>query len=125
MAPPPPSSTRAALGVAAGVVLAVVGGLVVGEQELLGVVAIVAALGFGVVMGELMKAVGGTYPLWGVVAAGVLAGGGYTYALWIFSARWLVPLDLAAKLGPLLAATVAAFTLRSSGRRGADTPSDS
>jgi hypothetical protein len=109
--------------VAAGVVLAVVGGLIVGEQEMLGWIAVVAAVGFGVVMGELMTAVGGAYPRWGAIVAGALAGLGYTYALWISSAQWLVPLDAAAKAGPVVAAALAAFTLRSSGQRGSDSGS--
>jgi hypothetical protein len=116
---------RHLLGVVAAAVASAFGGLVLGEYELTGAMAVVAAVLFGLAVAEVMVAVGKRAAIPESVAAAGLAAAGFTWAAWIQAGRdwgYVTGLRWA---GVPIAAVAAALWVRSSGRRAAGSPTAS
>jgi hypothetical protein len=113
---------RHVLGVAAATAAAVLGALILGEYDLSGLTAFVAAVLFGLAVAEVLVSVGRVSGLGYAVLAAALAGAGFAWAAWIFAGRdWDFVSGVRWAALPVGAVAAAAW-VRSSGRRGGDTP---
>jgi hypothetical protein len=113
---------RHLLGVALAAGAAVLGALILGEYELGGATAFVAAVLFGLAIAEALITVGRSAGVADMVLAAVLAAGGFAWAAWIFAGRdWDYVTGIRWAAVPV-AAAAAGLWVRSSGRRAADSP---
>lgn len=115
---------RHLLAVAAGVAVAVVGALILGEYELRGPMAVIAGVLFGLAVAEAIAAVArDAAPRYSLVAAG-LAAAGFVWAAWIAAGRVWGFVPGLRWVAAAVAAVAAALWLRSSGRREAGSPDE-
>ena len=87
---PPPSPSgrrRPLLALAAAAATATLGAMIIGEYELRGLTAVVAGAVFGLVVGEVVVAVGRRQDLLVAVPSALLAGAGLLWAAWIWSGQ--------------------------------------
>ena len=113
---------RHLLGVAAAVIAAAFGGLVLGEYELKGAMLVVAAARFGVAVAEVLVAASRHASTGHALLAAVLTALGFAWSSWIQAGRdwgYVTGLRWA---GVPIAAVAAALWVRSSGRRAAGSP---
>ena len=98
---------RAVLGLCGGAVVAVLGALILGEYEFIGMLPFVAGPLFGLAVGEVVVGVGRVRSaLVALIAAG-LAFGGVAWAGWIDSTEGVEPVKVLAWVAAGLAAVVA------------------
>ena len=113
---------RHLLGVAAAVLAAAFGGLVLGEYELKGAMGVVAPVLFGLAVAEVLVAAARRADWASAALAAVLSAAAFAWSAWIQAGRdW----DFVTGLrwaGVPLAAAAAALWIRSSGRRAAGSP---
>ncbi len=102
-------SWRALLGLLCAAAAAVLGALMLGEYEFTGSLPFAVGPMFGLVIGELVVAVGGDRSRSVALAAAVVAFGGIAWAGWIDSTQGLEPVKGLAWLAAGLAATTAWF----------------
>ena len=115
---------RHLLGVAAAVLAATFGALVLGEYELTGAMGVIAPVLFGLAVAEVLVAAARRADWAHAVLAGGLAGAGFAWSAWIQAGRdWGFVTGLR-WAGVPLAAVAAAGWVRSSGRRAADSPAE-
>lgn len=115
---------RHLLALLAGVAVAVLGALILGEYELRGVMPVVAGVLFGLAVAEAIVAVGRDVRIELAIAAAVLAAGGLVWSSWIAAGRdWDFVSGARWSAAPIGAAA-AALWVRSSGRREADSPDE-
>lgn len=119
---------RLALAVAAGVALAVLSALILGDQlepEVLGVLPPIAAVLLGVVEAELISGIGQRRDALVRLASGALAAGGMAWGTWIaydpVPGR-SAPLALTSIVAPALAGIVGALAVRTTRTTAADSP---
>jgi hypothetical protein len=113
---------RHLLGVTVAVGAAVLGALILGEYELGGATAFVAAVLFGMAVAEALITVGRVSSTGYAVLAAVLVAAGFAWAAWIFAGRdWDFVPGVRWAAVPV-AALAAGFWVRSSGRRAPDSP---
>ena len=114
---------RRLLAVAAGLAVAVVGALILGEYEMVGVVALVAGALYGLAVAEVLAVVGRDAGVPMLVAAAAIAAAGMTWGLWISTGRDFGFATGAGWAGVALGAAAAPLWLRGAARRGERTPS--
>lgn len=110
------------IGVAA--VLAALAALIAGEYELAGFTPLLAAVGVGFALGELIASAGRSHGWVAQVSAAVLTAASLAWAAWISSGQGLIDISTSARVAPVLGAAVGALTVRSSARPGSGTPDD-
>ena len=86
-APTASRTTRPLLALVAGAATAALGAMILGEYALRGLTAIVTGVVFGLVVGEVVVAVGRRQDLVVAVPAALIAGAGLLWAAWIWSGR--------------------------------------
>jgi hypothetical protein len=113
---------RHLLGVMVATGAAVLGALILGEYDLNGATAFVAAVLFGLAVAEALVSVGRVSGTGYAVLAALLVGAGFAWAAWIFAGRdWDFVEGIRWAALPV-GAVAAAFWVRSSGRRATDSP---
>lgn len=112
----------AARGVVAGAVVAVVGAVLLGEQPLEGVTALVAGGLFGMAVAEATVSLARYGDAYLAAAAALLAEAGLVWALYIETGHRLDEAPVEAWAGVALAAAAAALWLRTAARRVRDSP---
>jgi hypothetical protein len=113
---------RHLLGVAAATFAAVFGALVLGEYELQGAMAVLAAVLFGLAIAEAFVAVGRSATNADAAVAAGLSALAFVWSAWIAAGRaWSYVPDIR-WAGVPIAAAAAALWIRSSARRAADRP---
>lgn len=115
---------RHLLALLTGVVVAALGALILGEYELRGFMPVVAGVLFGLAVAEAMVAVGRDIRLGLVIGAAVFAAAGLVWSSWIAAGRDWDFVSGARWAAAPIAAVAAALWVRSSGRRGAGSPSE-
>ena len=115
---------RVIFGAIAAVLLAALGGLIMGEYRLVGLMAVLAGVLFGLAVAELAITVGRSsdWPLVTVTAVAALLG--FTWSSWIEAGRAFGPISAVRWLGSLLAFASAGFWVRSLGSRAVRSPYD-
>jgi hypothetical protein len=115
---------RVIFGCIAAALLAALGGLIMGEYRLVGVMAVLAGLLFGLAVAEVAITVGRSsdWPLVGVTAAAAAVG--FTWAAWIEAGRAFGPISAVRWVGSLAALASAGFWVRSLGSRAVRSPYD-
>lgn len=98
---------RHLLALAAGAVVAVVGGLIVGEYSFTGFTPYVAGVLFGLVVAEVVVAIARHESTALAAACAVLAAAGLAYAVWDDAGYGVRPVAVSAWLGVAVAALVA------------------
>lgn len=111
--------------VLAGVAVAALGAVVLGEYPLVGLTPLIAGPFFGVAVAEATASVGRHVDRFLLVAVGLVAEAGLVWATWISTGHRLDAASASAWAGVVLGGVVAPLWLRSAGRRGARTPDDS
>jgi hypothetical protein len=115
---------RHLLGVVAACVAGAFGALVLGEYELTGAMVVVAAVLFGLAIGEVLVAVSQrTSPLHAALAGGLTAGA-FVWSSWIQAGRDWGYVSGLRWAGVPVGAVAAALWVRSSGRRAAGSPAE-
>lgn len=103
-------------------VAAAVGALLVGEQPLVGVRALLAGVLFGVAIGEAMATMARRADPYLLAAAALVAEAGLVWGTWISSGRDLGVASGWAWAGVVIGTVAAPLWLRSAGPRGAHSP---
>jgi hypothetical protein len=103
----------------AGAASAALGALILGEYEMRGATPVIAGLLFGVVVAEVVLAVGRSRGPGAVVGSALLASGGLVWAAWISVRHRGTGFPTGGWAAAGLGAVTAAAWIRSSGRRGA------
>lgn len=113
---------RVIAGALAAVVVGALGGLIMGEYELRGVMALVAGVLFGLAVAEAAITFGksSAWPL--VIVAAVAAGVGLTWAAWIDAGEELRLIAGARWVGSVVAVLSAGWWVRSLGARSTSSP---
>jgi len=102
----------------AGAASATLGALILGEYELRGATPVIAGLLFGLVIAEVVLAVGRSPGIQSVVVSSLLTAGGLVWAAWISVRHRGTGFPTGGWLAAALGAATAAVWIRSSGRRG-------
>ncbi|HET9444571.1 MAG TPA: hypothetical protein VFO65_14695 [Acidimicrobiales bacterium] len=110
--------TRPVLALIAGLATAALGAQFLGEQELVGTVAVVAGVLFGVVVAEVTISVARSPSPFLLVAVSLVSAAGLVWALWISTGHDLDYADASAWLGVGLGAVSAPVWFRTGGQRG-------
>ncbi|HMC51412.1 MAG TPA: hypothetical protein VKI64_01545 [Acidimicrobiales bacterium] len=105
--------------VLAGAAVAALGALIVGEYELRGATPVVAGLLFGLVVAEVLLAVGRASNARAAVSGALLSAGGLVWAALISVRNRGTGFPVGGWVAAALGAVTAAVWIRSSGRRGA------
>ena len=115
---------RVIFGCVVAVLVGALGGLIMGEYQLRGAMALVAGLLFGLAVAEAAITAGKSsdWLLVGVTAAAAFAG--LTWAAWIEAGRDFGPVATMRWVGSLLALASAGWWVRSLGSRAVRSPSD-
>ena len=113
-----PRLVRPILALVVTALVAAFGALVLGEYQLTLLTAVAAGVGMGVLLGELMLAVGRRRGWLPAIAAAVVAGAAILWAAWIDSGEGLDPIRGTAWLGVGLAGLSAGGRLRPTRRSG-------
>ena len=115
---------RPLLALVAGVAVAALAALILGEYELNGIMPVVAGVLFGLAVAEAVVAIGRDTRIELAIAAAVFAAAGLVWSSWIAAGRdWDFVTGARWSAAPIGA--VAAFLwVRSSGRREADSPDE-
>ena len=115
---------RHLLALLAGVAVAALGALILGEYELNGVMPVVAGVLFGLAVAEAVVAVGRDVRIALALAAAVFAAAGLVWSAWIAAGRdWDFVTGGRWSSAPI-GAVAAALWVRSSGRREAGSPDE-
>jgi hypothetical protein len=116
---------RLTLSVVAGAVVAALSALIVGEYPFQGALALVSGAVMGLVVAEVMAAVGRRRHLVVAVPGALFAAGSVLWAAWIASGQGLEPYPPEAWVAAALGLGVAGFRLRPRGAAGGGEPTDS
>ena len=114
--------TRPLLGVVAGLVLALIGAVLLGEQPLEGTTAFVAGALFGVAIGEAMVSVARGGDAYLSASAALLTEAGLVWALYIETGHDLRAAVPEAWAAVVVGAVLAALWVRTGARRGRRSP---
>lgn len=114
----PPSTARRLAALAATVLTATIGALIVGEYELVGFTPYVAGLLFGLGVAEVELTVGRDARAPAAAGAAALAAAGWLWAAWISSGQGVAPFPIGGWVGAVVAAVVGFGWIRWSGARG-------
>jgi hypothetical protein len=110
--------------IAVAALLATLAALIAGEYELAGFTPLLAAIGVGFALGELISSAGRSHGWVALTAAAVLTAASLAWAAWISSGQGVADISTTALAAPVLGAAVAALTVRSSARPGSGTADD-
>lgn len=113
---------RVVLGALAAVFVGALGGLIIGEYQLRGVMAIVGGVLFGLAVAEAAITVGKSSDWFLVAVAAVSAGVGLTWAAWIEAGDELGLIAGPRWAGSVVAALSAGWWVRSLGSRATSSP---
>ncbi len=113
---------RVVLGAIAAVVVGALGGLILGEYELRGVMAIVAGVLFGLAVAEAAITAGKSSDWFLVVVAAAAAGAGLTWAAWIDAGNDFALIAGLRWVASAVAALSAGWWVRSLGSRSTSSP---
>ncbi|MBA2607519.1 MAG: hypothetical protein H0U92_01105 [Actinobacteria bacterium] len=113
---------RVVIGALAAIFVALLGGLIIGEYQLLGAWALVAGVLFGLVVAEGTITVGKSSDWFVVIVAAVAAFGGYTWSAYIEAGDSFGRIAGLRWVGALLALVSAGWWVRSLGSRSLRTP---
>jgi hypothetical protein len=111
---------RHLLGAVVALIAAVLGALILGEYELGGATGFIAAVLFGLAVGEALVAVGRVAGTGDALLAAALTAGGFAWSSWIFAGRDWDYVEGVRWAAVPVGALAAALWVRSSGRRAAD-----
>lgn len=113
---------RVVIGAIAAIFVGLLGGLIMGEYQLLGVMALVAGVLFGLAIAEVAITAGKSSG-WGLVTVAALSAfGGHTWAAYIEAGDSLSRVAGLRWVGSLLALVSAAWWVRSLGSRSVHNP---
>jgi hypothetical protein len=115
---------RHLLGVAAAVIAAAFGGLVLGEYELKGAMLVVAAALFGLAVAEVLVAASRRATPAHAALAAALTAAGFAWSSWIQAGRDWHFVTGVRWAGVPIGAVAAAVWVRSSGRRAGGSPAE-
>lgn len=113
---------RVVLGAFAAIAAGALGGLIMGEYELRGVMALIAGVLFGLAIAEAAITVGKSSDWLLVVITAVAAGVGLTWAAWIDAGEELRLIAGPRWIGSVVAALSAGWWVRSLGSRSTSSP---
>lgn len=119
-----PRMRQPVIAVLAGVAVAVVGAIVLGEYPLVGLTPLVAGPFFGIAVAEATAGVGRHCDRFLLAAVGLVSQAGLVWATWISTGHRLDQAGATAWAGVVLGALVAPGWLKSAGRRGARSQHD-
>jgi hypothetical protein len=98
---------RHAFALVAGVAVAAVGGLIVGEYPFHGWTPYIAGVLFGLVVAEVVVTLAGAETVWSGVVCALCTAGGLAYAVWDDAGYGVRPIGIAAWVGVAIGAVVA------------------
>ncbi len=113
---------RVVIGAVAAVLVGLLGGLIVGEYQLLGAWALIAGVLFGLVVAEATITVGKSSDWFIVTVAAAAAFGGYAWSAYIEAGDSFGRIGALRWMGALLALASAGWWVRSLGSRSLRTP---
>lgn len=116
---------RLAAAIVMGLIVSALGAIILGEYELVGVMPYVAAVLFALAEAELVTSIARRHDMLSAAAVVVLTGIGLAWAAWIQAARDWSYVPRTTWISVAVGAVVAAVWVRSFGRRGSSSPSDS